>query len=244
MCLSNRRGAGLGLGRAEIARIGDWANGLIDVGHPVEPCVSMRHWVGSRVGCGRWCGVCGAVVALPYPVVLTFPWLVYLITYLHVATGGFVLELPGLMHLILPVFELFALDYPVFAIFEPSVLVLGFPTCGSLNVVMWVTSCLVLALFGLPLPPCTHLSLLICSFWPPSPLFSPFPLFSAVSRPPLLPSSPHSLCYHAVLYCVVQLLSALSCGKKVITSRISGPDKYRRVVLVVHWGAYSPIVGS
>jgi hypothetical protein len=34
----------------------------------------------------------------------------------------------------------------------------------------------------------------------------------------------------------------VSCGKKVITSRISGPDKYRWVVLVVRWGAYSPIV--
>jgi hypothetical protein len=35
----------------------------------------------------------------------------------------------------------------------------------------------------------------------------------------------------------------VSCGKKVITSRISGPDKYRRVVLVVRWGVFSPIVG-
>jgi hypothetical protein len=39
-------------------------------------------------------------------------------------------------------------------------------------------------------------------------------------------------------------VSAVSCGKKVITSRISGPDKYRWVVLVVHWGVFSPIVGS
>jgi hypothetical protein len=38
--------------------------------------------------------------------------------------------------------------------------------------------------------------------------------------------------------------SMVFCDKKVITSRISGPDKYRRVVLVVHWGAYSPIVGK
>jgi hypothetical protein len=36
---------------------------------------------------------------------------------------------------------------------------------------------------------------------------------------------------------------SLSCGKKVITSRISGPDNYRRVVLVVRWGVFSPIVG-
>jgi hypothetical protein len=35
--------------------------------------------------------------------------------------------------------------------------------------------------------------------------------------------------------------TAVSCGKKVITSRISGPDKYRRVVLVVRWGVFSPI---
>jgi hypothetical protein len=39
------------------------------------------------------------------------------------------------------------------------------------------------------------------------------------------------------------LTMTLSCGKKVITSRISGPDKYRRVVLVVRWGVFSPIVG-
>ena len=34
----------------------------------------------------------------------------------------------------------------------------------------------------------------------------------------------------------------LYCGKKVITSRISGSDKYQQVVLVVHWGECSPIV--
>jgi hypothetical protein len=39
------------------------------------------------------------------------------------------------------------------------------------------------------------------------------------------------------------VVDAMSCGKKVITSRISGPDKYRRVVLVVRWGVFSPIVG-
>jgi hypothetical protein len=35
----------------------------------------------------------------------------------------------------------------------------------------------------------------------------------------------------------------LSSGRKVITSRISGPDKYQWVVLVVCWGVYSSIVG-
>jgi hypothetical protein len=163
-CAFRARQGELGLGKAEIVRIGDRANGRVDVGRPGKPHVSMWHWVGSHVGCGRWCGVHGAVVALPYPVVLAFPWLVYLVTYLLVAAGGFVLEFPRLMYLILPVFELFALDYPIFAVFKLSVLVLGFPTCGSLNIVMWVTSCLVLALFGLPLPPCTHLSLLVRSF--------------------------------------------------------------------------------
>jgi hypothetical protein len=78
--------------------------------------------------------------------------LVYLVTYLRVAAGGFVLELPGLVYLVPP-----ALDYPVFAVYEPSVLVLGFPACGSLAVVVWVPSCLVSALFDLlarylPLP--------------------------------------------------------------------------------------------
>jgi hypothetical protein len=34
-----------------------------------------------------------------------------------------------------------------------------------------------------------------------------------------------------------------SCSKKIITFRISGPDKYQQVVLVVCWGVYSSIVG-
>ena len=34
----------------------------------------------------------------------------------------------------------------------------------------------------------------------------------------------------------------LYCGKNVITSRISGSDKYQRVILVVRWGDCSPIV--
>jgi hypothetical protein len=32
------------------------------------------------------------------------------------------------------------------------------------------------------------------------------------------------------------------CGKKVLTSRISGPDKYQQVVLGVHRGVYGPMV--
>ena len=32
------------------------------------------------------------------------------------------------------------------------------------------------------------------------------------------------------------------CGKKVLTSRISGPDKYRQVVLGVRRGVYGPMV--
>jgi hypothetical protein len=120
-----------GPGGVEIPRLGDWANGRVNIGRPVEPRMSMRHWVGSHVGCGRWCGVRG-VVALLYPVVLAFPWLVYFVTYLRVAAGGFVLELPRLVYLVLLAFELLTLDYPVFAVFEPSVLVLGFPGCVSL----------------------------------------------------------------------------------------------------------------
>ena len=37
---------------------------------------------------------------------------------------------------------------------------------------------------------------------------------------------------------------SLYCGKKVLTSRISGPDKYQQVVLGVHRGVYGPIVES
>jgi hypothetical protein len=45
--------------------------------------------------------------------------------------GGFVLELPGLMYLVLPAFELFVLVYPTFTIFVSSAPLLGFPACGS-----------------------------------------------------------------------------------------------------------------
>ena len=34
----------------------------------------------------------------------------------------------------------------------------------------------------------------------------------------------------------------LYCSKKVLTSRISGPDNYRQVVLGVRRGVYGPIV--
>jgi hypothetical protein len=46
------------------------------------------------------------------------------------------------------------------------------------------------------------------------------------------------------LSCLSNASTTLSCGKKVINSRISSPDKYRWVVLVIHWGVFSPIVGS
>ena len=84
----------------------------------------MWCWVDSRACCGSWCRVHGAVVWLSYPVVLTFQWFVY-----PVAACRFILELPGLVYLVLPVFGHFVLVYLVFAIFEPSVLVLGFPVC-------------------------------------------------------------------------------------------------------------------
>ena len=35
---------------------------------------------------------------------------------------------------------------------------------------------------------------------------------------------------------------AVYCGKKVLTSRISGPDKYQQVVLGVCRGVYGPMV--
>jgi hypothetical protein len=37
-------------------------------------------------------------------------------------------------------------------------------------------------------------------------------------------------------------LQTLYCGKKVLTSRISGPDKYQQVGLGVHRGVYGPMV--
>ena len=86
-----RAGAGCGLrgcSRVEVARAGDRANRLVVVGRPVEPYVFVR------------CRVRGAVVGLSYPVVLTLPWFVYPITYLRVAAGGFVLELPELVYLV------------------------------------------------------------------------------------------------------------------------------------------------
>jgi hypothetical protein len=42
---------------------------------------------------------------------------------------------------------------------------------------------------------------------------------------------------------IFEYIHLVSYGKKVITSRIFGPDKYQQVVLVVCWGAYSSIVG-
>jgi hypothetical protein len=57
--------------------------------------------------------------------------------------------------------------------------------------------------------------------------------------PPCHPPTPSTSRHRSTL----PFRTVLSCSKKVITSRISGPEKYRRVVLVVRWGAFSPIVG-
>ena len=40
----------------------------------------------------------------------------------------------------------------------------------------------------------------------------------------------------------VPISGMVYCGKNVITSRISGSDKYQQVILVVQWGECSPIV--
>jgi hypothetical protein len=41
---------------------------------------------------------------------------------------------------------------------------------------------------------------------------------------------------------VAQDGETVDCNKKVLTSRISGPDKYQQVVLGVHKGVYGPMV--
>jgi hypothetical protein len=87
--------------------------------------VFVQYWVDSWAGCGRR-GACGVVVVLSYPSVLAFQWFAY-----PVAVCGFVLELPLLVHLVLPEFGRFAVVCLVFTVFEPSVLVLGFPVCVS-----------------------------------------------------------------------------------------------------------------
>ena len=56
-------------------------------------------------------------------------------SYLCVVTGGFVLELPRLICLVLSKFKCFALEYAIFAIFKPWVLMLGFPACVLLTIV-------------------------------------------------------------------------------------------------------------
>ena len=54
----------------------------------------------------------------------------YPVTYLRVAAGGFVLELPELVYLVMLVF-------PTFAIFEPSGLLLGLPVSECFGVVVF-----------------------------------------------------------------------------------------------------------
>ena len=59
---------------------------------------------------------------LSYPSVLAFQWFAY-----PVATCEFVLKLPWLRYLILPEFDGFTLVYLAFAVFKPSLIMLGFP---------------------------------------------------------------------------------------------------------------------
>ena len=61
-----------GCSRAEVTRAGDGANRLVNVSGPVELLMFVQHWVGSRVGCGRWSGVRGVILVLSYPIVLAF----------------------------------------------------------------------------------------------------------------------------------------------------------------------------
>jgi hypothetical protein len=128
----------------------------------------------------------GVVLVLLYLVVLPFRWSVYLVTCLRVAVGGFVLELPRLGYLVLLVFERVALVYLVFAVFDPSVLVLGFHACISLAVFVfecglscgrwWVVSYLVSALLN----PLLLFCALLLSFC------LPFSRFLSLLRSPLL----------------------------------------------------------
>ena len=129
--------------------------------------------------------MCGVVLVLSYPVLLAFHCFLYPITYLHVAAAGFVLELPRLMYLVLPEFEHFALRYLIFAVFKPSLLVLGFLVYVSLSILVfkcwvsggwwWVASYLILALLY-PLLLCILL-LLFCL---------PFSRFLLLLHSPLL----------------------------------------------------------
>ena len=41
---------------------------------------------------------------------------------------------------------------------------------------------------------------------------------------------------------MIRKIKALYCSKKVLTSRISAPDKYQQVVLGVCRGVYGPMV--
>ena len=79
--------------------------------------------------------MCGAVIRLSYPVVLAFLCLMWPVTYLRVVVGRFVLKLPLIVHLVLPEFEHFMLEYLIFAVFKSLMLVLGFLVCISLAVV-------------------------------------------------------------------------------------------------------------
>ena len=135
----------------------------------------------------------GVALILSYPVDLAFRWFVY-----PIATCGFVLELPGLRYLALLIFERFVLVYPAFTIFEPSLLVLGFPMYVSLSILVlkcwvsgerwWVTSYLVSAESALFYP--LLLCILLLSFCLP---FSHF--LSLLHSPLLFLCSPLSLLF-------------------------------------------------
>ena len=121
-----------GLGRAEITWAGDWTDRLVIIGRPVKQYVFVRCWVNGHLGCGRWSRVRGVVLMLSHLIVVAFWWFMY-----PIAACGFILELPGLGYLVLPKFDSFTLVYLVFAIFEPSLLMLGFPMYVSLFILVF-----------------------------------------------------------------------------------------------------------
>ena len=57
----------------EVPRAGDWTNGRVNVGGPVELCVFVRRWVDGWAGCGRRSRVWGVVLDLPLLVYLVLP---------------------------------------------------------------------------------------------------------------------------------------------------------------------------
>ena len=151
---------------AEVAYPGDGTDRLVIIGHPVKPYMFVQCWVNGCVGCKRWSGVRGVIPVLLYLIVLPFCWFVYAVTCLHVAIGGFVLELPLLM-----------LEYPVFAVFRSSLLVFVSALLNPLLLCILLLSLFCLLFSCSILLLCSPL-LLFCS--PLSLLFSILFQFSAV----------------------------------------------------------------